>query len=151
MNQITKADQVRGKKEKAKKKKPRDNVWGILNKAWKIQSKGIRSHGRCVACGSTKSIIAGHIVHGGRGKAWNMVDFNAMLPFDNVFPQCSFDNTYNPDGNGLLKRYFDSIHGILSQHDYDLLKSIKQTVWKCDELTAREVLAETIKRYGKSE
>jgi hypothetical protein len=145
---ITKAQQTRGKKEKPiTKAKLRDMIRFMLDKAWKIQSEGIRQLGHCVGCGKTESLNAGHLVHGGRGKHHTRyIDFNVALPHDNVFCQCSWCNCgNNPDGNGQLKRYFLRTHTV---DDYDELRLIKNTKMEVDRVEEAEwILAETIKRY----
>ena len=128
----------------AKVKKREDKTFSILDKAWKIQSAGLRAEGKCVGCGSGNGLIAGHLVHGGRGKAWNLVDFNVNLYVQNIFCQCAFCNTYDPDGNGKLTRHF---LGIYEDCDYEYLKGIKQRVWRPNEDEAKDVLQKTKERY----
>ena len=126
----------------------RDKTFSILQKAWDIQSRGLRAVGFCVGCGSSKTIVAGHMIHGGKGKAWNRVDFNVTLPAFNVFPQCSHCNTFNPDGNGLLRNYFNRKY-FNANELYDNLRALKQIEWLPTEDDAREVLRLTQEMYGK--
>ena len=137
MKNLSKRSQVKSNKKK---------VWRILNEAWKIQSLGLRKEGKCVGCGSKKNLVAGHLVHGGRGKAWNIVDFNVFIPCQNVFCQCSYCNTYDPDGNGKLRQYFNSIYDN-SDILYDKLRELKQEIWKPDEETSKLILLHTERKY----
>jgi hypothetical protein len=130
-----------------KVKKKRDKTWSILKKAWEIQSEGLRREGKCAGCGSIKNLVAGHLVHDGRGKAWNRVDFNVNLPALNVWPQCSYCNTYSPDGNGLLRAAFDRKY-FNADELYQSLRAMKQVVWKPDETVAMEILELTRKMYA---
>jgi len=150
MMTFSKSQQTRGKKEKPiTKAKYRDKVRSILDKAWKVQSEGVRKLGYCVGCGSGKALNAGHMIHGGRGKHHTrFIDFNVSLPHDNIYCQCSYCNCgNNPDGNGSLVKYFLAQNKTLDDYDeLRLIKNIKMEVKTIEE--AEWILAETIKRYG---
>jgi hypothetical protein len=155
MTAISKSQQTRsngkGKTKKPKKKK-HNEAWYILQKAWKIQSLGIRKEGYCVGCGSTKDLSAGHLRHGGNGSAWNQIDFNAitvvMALCHNIFCQCSKCNCFDEDGNGMLKTYFDKYY---TNDQYEMLKKIKIQEWRPTVEEAQIVLDRTIKIYGKAD
>jgi hypothetical protein len=148
---FSKKNQTRGKKEKPiSKAKYRDKVHAILNKAWEIQSKGLRTLGYCVGCKENKyPLNAGHLIHHGKGKKHTgHIDFNVCLPVPNIFSQCSYCNCgkMNPDGNGLLRGHFHSLG--YNNDDYDNLRLIKNTHREIDTIEEAEwILEETKKRY----
>ena len=117
---------------KAKQSSPRIN---LKRKAWEIFSKWIRNRDkRCVTCGSTNQLQAGHFWHG-------VLDFDEM----NINAQCVKCNKYL---SGNLAPY--SVY-LVNKHGIDKFKDLEKRHWTAlrGEFRSDKDYLEIIEKYKK--
>ena len=94
----------------------------IRTKAWDTFSKWIRNRDKkCITCGSTKSLQAGHFWHG-------VLDFDEM----NINAQCSGCNHFKSGNLAVYSTYLINKYGIkkfkdLEKRHYLAMKGEKRT------------------------
>jgi hypothetical protein len=106
----------------------------LHRKTWNIFSKYIRQRDRrCITCGSTNRLHAGHFWHG-------VLDFDEM----NINAQCNHCNTYL---NGNLAQY--SIY-LINKYGVDKFKDLEQRHWiaKRGEYRTNSQFKEIIEKYN---
>lgn len=86
----------------------RKKILRLKDKAWKVFSLYIRNRDkRCITCGSTNSLQAGHFFH-------NVLDFDP----ENIFAQCARCNHYL---SGNLAIYSVNLLKLLGKKKFDAL------------------------------
>jgi 5-methylcytosine-specific restriction endonuclease McrA len=92
------------------KKQQESKRKSLHKKAWKLMSLYVRKRdGRCVTCGSTSNLQAGHFFHGA-------LDFD----FQNISTQCSGCNKYK---HGNLIKY--AIY-LQKKYGYDIVEELER-------------------------